>query len=302
MTQTLVSMLTDVTLREGSQQFSDFRGCQVSEKLELFRRIKATGVKSLELTAFAPGAWFQDADELSMGVADNAAGLDIYALYFNAKGAERLLSYPHLVRHGIIHSAVTPEYRIKNYNQRSLQDAKEKAATLLSFFSSQNLPFDTFVVSTVFGSRETGLLPVGQTIQFLEEMIAGFATVAAPPRRITLADTEGIVSGEHLALALKEIRRALPNQELIVHLHPRHEVAEQLVRVSLENEVSRFEGAWLGVGGSPFAEGAGGNLDIRVLIEVFQKEGLESGLTDSAIEPLLEYLGSIRRNSARESR
>lgn len=61
---TLADMLTDVSIREGSQQAVDLRNASIDTKLEFMAHAFRSGVKRIELTAFAPGRWFSDAGEL----------------------------------------------------------------------------------------------------------------------------------------------------------------------------------------------------------------------------------------------
>jgi len=61
----LADCLTDVSLRESSQQAVDLRGAEVKTKIELLKRTLRIGIKCVELTAFAPGKWFADARALT---------------------------------------------------------------------------------------------------------------------------------------------------------------------------------------------------------------------------------------------
>jgi len=55
--------------------------------------------------------------------------------------------------------------------------------------------------------------------------------------------------------------------------------------------------AWGGVGGPPFAEKPGGNMDIRSLAKVYRKRGLDHGLNIEEMERTIQFL---RQRTTRE--
>ena len=94
-TPPLADVLTDVTIREGSQQVDDLRQVDVQTKLSLLGHMVKIGIRRVEITAFAPGKWFADADELVRGALPRITeNVTLRALYFNAKGLEQLLKHP----------------------------------------------------------------------------------------------------------------------------------------------------------------------------------------------------------------
>ena len=294
----LCDVLLDVTLREGSQQYSDFRGLPVEDKLKIFQLQKEAGIKKIELTAFAPGDWFSDADALASGVMPHGEDLDIYGLYFNIRGAERLLQFPSLKRHGIFHTALTPSYREKNYNQLSVEVVHEKLKGLLEWFQANGLVFDVLLLSTAFGGRKEGIDSPNEAIEFIGKMIEVSEEIGLTPGQVTLADTEGVAGSLEISRLVSGVKRAFPELLVALHLHPPRSVARDSVVAGLEAGADRWEASWLGVGGSPLADGAGGNLDILVLVEEFERLGYVTGINQSGKEKLLTLIQDIRREAA----
>ncbi|MCB0328017.1 MAG: hypothetical protein KDD70_00095 [Bdellovibrionales bacterium] len=294
MSDSLAEVLTDVTIREGSQQKSDLWGVGSQKKLEIVRLQKAVGIKSIELTAFAPGEWFADADELAEGVKGCCGKMVVKALYFNVRGAERLQRYPYLQQAGIVHTAVTEGYRIKNYNQQSIDDALLKLRGFVEWFSSNGFTFDVLLFSTSWGDKSTGILDSATSMRCIEKFMNEAERCGSLPTQITLADTEGVVDPRSLSELVQQVKRAFPEQKICLHLHPSREAAVAVVEAGLEAEADLWEGAWLGIGGSPLADGAGGNLDIRTLVEVYQQNGIPTGFDPVQIESLEKRIAEIR--------
>jgi len=104
----LTDILTDVSIREGSQQAVDLRNAPVDTKLELMAHLIDSGEKRLELTAFAPGEWISDAEKLVQGAVCKAPDtVTLRALYFNTEGLSELIKHPRVLQEGIFLTAAT---------------------------------------------------------------------------------------------------------------------------------------------------------------------------------------------------
>ena len=155
----LTDILTDVSIREGSQQAVDLRNKSVAVKLELMAHTIKSGVKRIELTAFAPGEWFSDAKELvHEAISRITDAITLRALYFNTKGLAALIKHHQVLQEGIFLTAATAKYREKNYGQRSVDHAEVKMKRLIASFKKHGLEFDTLVMSTAWGECDEASL------------------------------------------------------------------------------------------------------------------------------------------------
>lgn len=286
----LSDCLTDVSIREGSQQPLDLRSLSVAQKVELLELSCNAGVKSLEVTAFAPGEWFSDADDLvERALIKVGEGPVLKALYFNTVGLERLLAYPRLLQEGVFHTALTHNYREKNYAQRDTEHALLKMNRFVDAFKSNGLEFDTLLVSTAWGEKAEEI-DSEQAIAFIAKFLNAANAHGLPVKSVTLADTVGQASPEKVATLVSKVRREWPELFLRAHLHPSRDTAEECVSAALESGISGWDAAWGGVGGSPYADKSGGNLDIRCLINVYQREGIPHGLNLTYVERIISWL------------
>lgn len=296
MEKPLVDNLTDVTIREGSQQSHDLRHVSSITKVEILKHQLSAGLRSIELTAFAPGEWFSDADELAELSKPYADQIHVRGLYFNLRGAERLKQFPYLEQLGIFHTAATETYRKKNYNQGTVEVALSKLDDFLNWFAQNGFQFDVFLISTAFGDKQSGVLSADESYRCISTFLERAAVVSSLPRQITLADTEGVSSSSTIRELVSLLKVAYPDQELCLHLHPAPHEAEGLIRTALELGIRRWEGAWFSMGGSPLADSPGGNMDIQTLIEVYEQQGLETGFNLEGLSSLKSYLHSLRKS------
>jgi hydroxymethylglutaryl-CoA lyase len=113
-----------------------------------------------------------------------------------------------------------------------------------------------------------------------------------PGARITLADTTGTATPRRIA----EVLGALPQSaraDLGLHLHDTRGTALANALWALEHGIRRFDTATGGLGGSPFAPGAGGNLATEDLVLVLDDLGIETGIDLEAILRVARSLSAV---------
>jgi len=293
----LVEVLTDLTVREGSQQESDLKGLSVPQKLQILELAIQIGVRRLEFTAFAP--LFPDREELATGIDKFPKDLTFRALYFNLRGLGDLFKFPRICREGIFHTAATDSYRQKNYRQESVSQVLESLSSYLEAFARKALSFDTLLVSAVLGDKSGALSPQ-EALDFCTQIITHAANKGFNVKSLTLADTEGVAGPESLQQLFSLFRRTYPDKVLRAHLHPPYSKAEECIMAGLEGGGVEWEAGWGGIGGSPFADKPGGNLDIRWLIKVWNKNGWQHGMNLEKIPALVEYLRAVSKRQIPE--
>ena len=289
----LVDSLLDVSVREGSQQEIDLLHADIHTKIEVALQSVRIGVKQIEVTAFAPGSWFSDADQLSLTTsAQIPDDVLLRALYFNNRGLHQLLTHPRIAREGIFHTAATSRYRTINYGQPSIENTLSRMEGFIAAFKEQGLSFDTLCVSTVWGEQEEPV-SVSAVVDFIRTLRELADSRGLPIRSVALADTVANATPETIDRLIRAIRCDWPGVILRAHLHPPHELARECVEAAFEAGVDEWEASWGGMGGSPNATPAGGNLDIRWLVRVYQDHHLEHGLCLEEIPRMIHYLERV---------
>jgi hydroxymethylglutaryl-CoA lyase len=122
-------------------------------------------------------------------------------------------------------------------------------------------------VSCAFGSPYEGDLAADE--------VAGLGRRAldAGCDRVTYADTTGMATPRRIDDLL-----AIVGADVGLHLHDTRGTALVNAYAALQRGVRRFDTAVGGLGGSPFAPGAAGNLATEELVALLDDMGVESGI------------------------
>lgn len=267
--------IRDVGPRDGLQPEAPVA---VADRVRLVEALAAAGVPTIEVAAFvSPKAVpaMAGAAEVVAGVPARA-GLVRAALVPNARGASMA------VEAGVEEITVTISAS-ETYNQRNVHmttaESEAAIAEIAALADEAAVPVDA-VVSCAFGSPYEGeLAPVD---------IADLASrvLATGIHQITLADTTGMATPRRIHEVVEAVRAAgLPLDIVGLHLHDTRGTALVNAYAALQHGVHRFDTSVGGLGGSPFAHGAGGNLATEALVAMLDDLGIETGI---AIDPLID--------------
>lgn len=159
------------------------------------------------------------------------------------------------------------------YNERNIARTVEAsiAATGEIVEAAEGRPVDA-VVSCVFGSPYTGDEPTAA----VPALLGRLADVGVT--RCTLADTTGMATPTRIEAVL-----ARTGVEVGLHLHDTRGTALVNAWTAIALGVRRFDTAVGGLGGSPFARGAGGNLATEDLVHLCDDAGIRTGVDLEAL-------------------
>lgn len=259
---TLPSAVTirDVGPRDGLQAEAPVA---VADRIALASGLVAAGLPEVEVAAFVSPA----AVPAMAGAADVVAGLGshagvtIAALVPNVRGAREALAA------GIDMLTVTISAS-ETYNQRnvrmSIAESQEAVAAICEL--AADVPVDA-VVSCAFGSPYEGDLAPSEIAEL------GARLVGVGCTRLTYADTTGVATPQRVEALVDEV-----GPEVGLHLHQTRGTALLNAWTALGRGVTRFDCAVGGLGGSPFAHGAGGNLATEELVAVLDDAGIATGI------------------------
>ena len=118
--------------------------------------------------------------------------------------------------------------------------------------------------------------------------------VDAGVEAVSLGDTVGVATPARVWATVQELRDALPELLLNLHFHDTRGAGMANVLAALELGCDEFDGSVGGIGGSPFAPGAAGNVATEELVDMLGDMGIETGV--HSVEGLVEiaqYLESL---------
>lgn len=267
--------IRDVGARDGLQAESPI---SVEQRVRLIEAILASGVTHIELAAFVSPT----AVPSMAGAAEVVAAVGIVpgvvraALVPNARGAEMA------IESGVDELTVTisasPVYNERNVRM-SIDDSVDQIAAICEM--SDCPPVDA-VVSCAFGSPYEGDIGTDVVTALYVRLRRAGAT------NITLADTTGMATPR----LVTDLLTAIGN-DVGLHLHETRGTGLLNAYAALTSGASRFDTSVGGLGGSPFAAGAAGNVATEELVALLDDLGVQTGidvdrLIDAAL--LLESL------------
>lgn len=134
-------------------------------------------------------------------------------------------------------------------------------------------------VSAAFGDPYEGDVPVQRLLLLL------LTLWQAGVRAVSLGDTTGMATPGRVWETVRMIRSRMEDLRLNLHFHDTRGTAMANVLAALELGVDEFDASIGGLGGSPFAPGAGGNVPTEDLVHMLTDMGIVTGVD---LEKLLD--------------
>ena len=273
--------IRDVTPRDGLQATTPV---SITARAELSIALADAGLGEVEAASFVSAKAVP-----SMAGADEVFELlpkcdtEWWALVANARGADAALTAG--VRNITVTVSASAAYSEKNV-RRSTAEAIAGLGEIAAIARTSGAALDV-VVSCAFGSPFDDVNSPGPVIDVVDAALR-----AMPGSRITLADTTGTATPRRIAAVIGELVGAA-RMELGLHLHDTRGTALANALWAFDHGIRRFDTATGGLGGSPFAPGAGGNLATEDFVLVLEDLGVSTGIDLDAVLQLASLLPSL---------
>lgn len=240
-----------------------------ASRARMIQALLDAGVRHIEAVSFvSPRAVPAMADpEEVLASISRPSGVVVAALVPNLVGAERALNAG--VDEITATVAASAEYNRRNVKM-SIEDSVKQIEQVCELASSASTRVDA-VISCAFGSPYEGDIPA--------EQVAGLAgrLLEVGVSAITLADTTGMATPRVLGAVLDAVRE-LAELDLGLHMHETRGTGLLNCFIAMGQDVSRFDASVGGLGGSPFADGAAGNVATEDLVALLDDLGVRSGI------------------------
>lgn len=259
--------IRDVGPRDGLQPEAPV---PVSERIRLVEALQDAGLRHIEVTAFVSPR----AVPAMAGAADLLAGItrrpgSVYAaLVPNERGAQMALD-------AVVDELTVTISASEVYNQRNVHMSTAESETAIAAIvghalaAQPSVPVDV-VISCAFGSPYEGETDPAEVVALGRRLIdVGVDTV-------TYADTTGMATPRRIDDLIDALGGAVDGVGL--HLHDTRGTALVNAYAAIERGITRFDTAVGGLGGSPFAHGAGGNLATESLVAMLDDLGIDTGI------------------------
>ncbi|MCU1357301.1 MAG: pyruvate carboxyltransferase [Acidimicrobiales bacterium] len=274
-------VIRDVGPRDGLQPEAPVA---VADRVRLVEALVAAGVSHIEIAAFvSPKAVPAMAGALDVFAAVPAApGLTRAALVPNVRGAQLALAAAADELTVTVSASETYNRRNVNMSTAESEDAIAEIVALAAAGTEIDpwpVPVDA-VISCAFGSPYEGEIEPSEVAAIAERLAAVGVT------SLTYADTTGMATPRRIHEVLDAVAAsglAPTGGSTGLHLHDTRGTALVNAYAALELGVSRFDTSVGGLGGSPFAHGAGGNLATEALVALLDDLGVETGIDIEAL-------------------
>ncbi len=236
----------------------------VERRAEIVSALCRTGLTDIEAVSFvspkAVPAMARAADVLEL--VDRRSEVRLWALVPNVRGAQMAVDAN--VDALTVTLSACPVYNEKNIN-RTIAESVSGIGDIVKIADGR--PVDV-VISCVFGSPYTGDEPTGTVPDLMNQLSEQGVD------RFTLADTTGMATPHRVERVIHKT-----GVDVGLHLHDTRGTALLNAMTAVSLGVTRFDTAVGGLGGSPFAQGAGGNLATEDLVHIANDDPMiESGV------------------------
>ncbi len=258
-----------------------------ADKVRFIEALAETGLKKIDCVSFVnPKRVPQMADsEVVAATIKKKPGIDYTGLWLNSAGLERALT-TQLDIIGAIRVTASERFALANTGMDKMRTYEEQR-NWLSRYAEAGITTKWGYVMTAFGCNYQGVVPVGDVVAMVTQIMELAEEFAVALDSVFLADTVGHATPATMERVIGAVREAFPDLALGLHLHDTRGMAIANSHTALRMGVARFDTSCAGLGGCPFAGhvGAAGNVGTEELTFLCDELGIETGIDlDALIE------------------
>jgi hydroxymethylglutaryl-CoA lyase len=265
--------MVEVGPRDGLQNEAEILPAAV--KIALIDRLSATGLAVVEATSFVSAKWvpqMADGAEVMAGIA-RRPGTSYPVLVPNLKGFEAAMAAK--AEEVAVFAAASESFSQRNINC-SIAESLTRFAPVMSAAKSAGVKVRGYI-SCVLGCPYEGKVAP----QKVAEVALRLAEMGC--YEISLGDTIGVGTPGKAAAMIETVAQILPMERLAVHFHDTYGQALANILAALECGVSVVDSSVAGLGGCPYAPGAGGNVASEDVLYMLQGLNIETGVDLDAL-------------------
>ena len=275
--------IVEVGPRDGLQ--NEKKEIATADKIALIDRLSATGLRSIEATAFVSPKWvpqMADAANVLAGIT-RRPGTSYPVLVPNEQGYERARAAG--AQEVAVFTAASEAFNLKNTNA-GIGESLRRFQPVLERASADGVRVRGYV-STVLGCPYQGAVPIAEVVRVAR------ALHAMGCYEISLGDTIGVGTPANARAMLQAVAGEVPMSALAVHFHDTWGQALANILACLEEGVSVVDSAVAGTGGCPYARGASGNVASEDVVYMLHGLGIRTGVDLPALAEAGRWLAGL---------
>ncbi|MGC0154266.1 hydroxymethylglutaryl-CoA lyase [Chromobacterium vaccinii] len=260
--------IVEVGPRDGLQ--NEKQSLDAAVKLELIRRLAASGLSTIEAGAFVSPKWVpQMANSAAVLTGLDLAGpLSYPVLVPNDRGLDAALAAG--VREIAVFGAASESFSQKNINA-SIAESLQRFDSVCRRALDAGIRVRGYVSCVVGCPYEGRIAP-----RKVAEVARALADLGC--YEISLGDTIGVGTPAAVREMLDAVLDALPAERLAGHFHDTYGMAIANIRAALDVGLRVFDASVAGLGGCPYARGASGNVATEDVAYLLAGEGYHTGI------------------------
>ncbi len=255
------------------------------DKIGLIDKLSATGLRSIEATAFVSPKWvpqMADASQVLAGIS-RRDGISYPVLVPNEQGYERARMAG--AREVAVFTAASEAFNLKNTNA-GIEESLRRFEPVLARARADGVRVRGYV-STVLGCPYQGVVPVADVVR-VARSLHGMGCY-----EVSLGDTIGVGTPAKARAMLKAVASEVPIAALAIHFHDTYGQALANVLACLEEGVAVVDSAVSGAGGCPYAKGASGNVASEDVVYMLHGLGIQTGVDLDALAEIGRWLAAL---------
>jgi hydroxymethylglutaryl-CoA lyase len=257
-------------------------------KLQFISQLAGAGLREIEATSFVSPKWVPQLGDSGELWPLLPPGPHYSALVPNLVGLDRALAVG--VGRIALFTAARDAFTVKNINMTVEASLEAAAAVIAAFRASRPTGHVRVYVSTAFECPYSGVVAPREVVEVSERLLE------LGVDEISLGDTIGAAVPKEVEALTKAMLNIAGLEKLAYHFHDTRGTAIANVAQALEMGICAFDSSAAGLGGCPYAPGAGGNLATEDLVYFLERSGIETGVKlDKLAEASLGILAELGR-------
>jgi hydroxymethylglutaryl-CoA lyase len=277
--------IIEVGPRDGLQNEALF--VPTEAKLAFIRGLAESGLKEIEAASFVSPKWVPQMADGAELWPQLPPGPLYSALAPNMRGLQTALSVG--VQRIALFTAASEEFTRRNINMTIEESLAGFAEMARAFREAVPGGWIRGYVSTVIACPFAGAIEPPAVAHVVERLLE------IGVNEISLGETIGVATPREVRRLHQELSPLLPPSQTAWHFHDTRGTALANVAEALSLGAEAFDASAAGLGGCPYAPGAGGNLATDDLVYFLEREGVKTGIDPDrlaqASRPIRELLG-----------
>ncbi len=260
--------LVEVGPRDGLQ--NETQRLPAAVKIELIDRLTAAGLPVIEAGSFVSPKWIPqlaDTAEVLAGIG-RKPGVRYPVLVPNLKGLERALDAD--AREIAVFTAASETFTLRNINC-SVEESLQHFVEVCGAASAASVPVRGYVSCVLGCPYEGDISPVA--VARVAERLIDLGCY-----EVSLGDTIGVGTPLKAAALIETVGGKVPVGRLAVHFHDTYGQALANLVTVLQYDIATVDCSVSGLGGCPYARGAGGNVATEDVLYMLNGLGVHTGV------------------------